>query len=424
MCERSQILSLLNYIYRLRYSLALALFLVISSVDYGYDNSSIKENLIRKLSGHGFENIRVKVDEQLVIIAYENRVYRFDVEAVKEVLNIVVPELSDVQKIILIPENRKIPLVTIEILLADCKNYFDSKITGKEFGEKLNIDFNVDRIYHELEEEELENSSSFRFDVALKPQLNFEFGPYEKPVISQINIVPELKTSWWKGMNFNYELIVPLVNEFGTRGDSVRPGIVTLNQVLRLPDDYFISASAGIFTQNRYGLDFEMKKYFLNGEFNLGFNLGLTSFALFTGMTRILYYDAFAWTGSFSCEYRISKYDLTLGLTAGRFLKGDESIRFDINREFGEIEIGFFAIRSRDGISNGGINITIPIFPSHYWKPNFVRLRTNENFFLSYLVKSNTDQLIGLRYNTGSRLGFFNKKLNPMFIKNYFSKNY
>ena len=51
----------------------------------------------------------MKVDEQKVIIAYENRVYRFDVEAIKEILNIVVPESNDIQKVILIPENRKIP---------------------------------------------------------------------------------------------------------------------------------------------------------------------------------------------------------------------------------------------------------------------------------------------------------------------------
>ena len=406
----------------MRYFLFFIFFLVINTIGYGYDNPGIKENLLRKLINYGFENIRVKVDEQKVIIAYENRVYRFDVEAIKEILNIVVPELNDIQKVILIPENRKIPIVSVETLLADCKSYIDSKITGKEFAEKLKIDFDIDKIYSELQKEEIENSSSFRFDIAVKPQLNFEFGPYEKPVISQINIVPELKTSWWKGMNFNYELIVPLVNEFGTRGDSVRPGIVTLNQVFRFPNNYFVSTSFGFFTQSRYGFDFEMKKYSLNGDLNFGLNFGLTSFASFSGMTKLYYYDAFTWTGSLSCEYRVTKYDLTLGLTAGKFLMGDESIRFDINREFGEIEIGFFAIRSRDGISNGGINITIPLFPSHYWKPSFVRLRTNENFSWSYLVKTNTDQLIGLRYNTGNRLNIFMKKLNPEFIKNIFRK--
>lgn len=394
-----------------------------SAINFGNNVSDVKENLISKLSKNGFENIRVKVNEQDVIIAYENRVYRFDVEAIKEVLKIVVPELKDEQKIILIPENRKIPIVSIQTLVSDCKNYFDSKISGKEFAEKIIIDFNMDEIYNEIQKVEIENFSSFRFDISVKPQLKFEFGPYGKPVISQINIVPEIKTSWWKGMNLNYEIVVPIINEFSLREDSVRPGIMALNQVFRLPNDYFISASAGYFTQNRYGIDFEFKKYFMNNNLSVGLNLGSTSIASFSGMTKLFYYDAFNWTGSLSCEYRISEYDLTIGLMAGKFLMGDKSIRFDINREFGEIEIGFFAIRSTNGISNGGINITVPLFPSSYWNPGLVRLKTNENFSLSYLAKTDSDQMIGLRYNTGNRLSTFTKKLNPSFIKNIFRKN-
>ena len=400
-------------------------FLLLNNVLYSSDNSAVKVNIISKLAAHGFENIHVMLDDRKAIIGYENRVYRFDVEAIKEVLFIVVPELNDIEKVILIPENRNIPLVSIEILLSDSKMYIDSALTGKEFAQKLEIKFEDEEAFRELyAAEENGNSSFFRFDVALTPQLNFQFGPYTKPVITQFNIAPVIGTNWWKGMNFNYELIVPIINDFGTGGDSVRPGIISLNQVFRFPDNYFVSASVGFFTQSRYGLDIEMKKFSLNGDLNFGLNFGLTSYAAFTGISRLYYYDAFSWTGSLSCEYRISKYDLTLGFTAGKFLIGDESFRFDISREFGEIEIGFFAIRSSDGISNGGINITIPIFPSHYWKPDFVRLRTSEDFILSYLVKSNSSQLIGLRYNTGSRLGFFNKKLNPNFIKNYFSKNY
>jgi hypothetical protein len=393
------------------------------NLNFGYNDAAVKDSLIRKLVNNGFENIRVKIDEQRVVIAYENRVYRFDVEALKEILKIVVTELNDQQKIILIPQNRKIPIVSIETSVADCKNYFNSTSSGKEFASKLKIDFNTDSIFSEIQKEELVNSSSFRFDITVKPQLKFEFGPYEKPVISQINIVPEIKTSWWKGMNFNYEFILPVFNEFGTKQDSVRPGIVALNQVFRFSNNYFVSTSAGFFTQNRYGFDLEVKKYTFNGDLNFGFNFGLTSIASFSGMARLYYYDAFTWTGSLSCEYRVTKYDLTLGLMVGKFLMGDESFRLDVSREFGEVEIGFFAIRSRTGISNGGINLTIPLFPSHYWKPGFVRLRTNENFSWSYLVKTNTDQLIGLRYNTGNRLGIYNKKLNPSFIKNYFSKN-
>jgi hypothetical protein len=114
-------------------------------------------------------------------------------------------------------------------------------------------------------------------------------------------------------------------------------------------------------------------------------------------------------------------YDLTLGVMAGKFLRGDKSLRFDVKREFGEFEIGFFGIRSSAGITNAGINITIPLFPSKYWKPDYVRARPHESFTLSYLVKSKTEQLIGLRYNTLNRLEYFNKKLNPDFIRSYFS---
>jgi hypothetical protein len=395
----------------------------VSGYNFGYNDAAVKDSLIRKLVNSGFENIRVKIDEQRVIIAYENRVYRFDVDALKEILKIVVTELYDQQKIILIPQNRKIPIVSVETSVADCKNYFSSALSGKEFASKLKIDFNTDSIFNEIQKEELVNSSSFRFDIALKPQLKFEFGPFEKPVISQINAVTALKTSWWKGMNFNYQLIVPIINEFGTSEDSVRPGSVVLNQVLRFPNDFFVSSSLGLFTQNRFGLDFDLKKYFLNGDFNLGLNFGLTSFVSFSGMTKILYNEVFKWTGSFSLEYRVPKYDLTLGLMVGKFLMGDESFRFDVSREFGEIEIGFFAIRSNSGVSNGGINLTIPLFPSHYCKPGIIRLKTDENFSWSYLVKTNPDQLVGLRYNTDNRIGTYSKKLNPNFIKNYFSKN-
>jgi hypothetical protein len=420
--ERQHNLRLFNISYSRRIFF-FCYILAVNNFIYGFDDSTAKANIISKLVNSGFENIFVKIDRQRVIIAYENRVYRFDVEAIKEILKIAVTELNDQQKIILIPQNRKIPIVSIETSVADCKEYFSSASSGKEFASKLKIDFNTDILFNEINKSELENSSSFRFDVALKPQLKFEFGPYEKPVISQINIVPELKTSWWKGMNFNYELIVPIVNEFGTSEDSVRPGIVALNQVLRLPSDFFVSSSFGLFTQNRFGLDLDLKKYFMNGDFSLGLNFGLTSFVAFSGMTKILYNEAYKWNGSISMEYRIPEYDLTLGLMAGRFLMGDDSFRLDVSREFGEIEIGFFAIRSTTGISNGGINITIPLFPANYWNPSFVRLKSNENFTWSYLVKTNPDQLVGLRYNTDNRIGTYTKKLNPNFIKNYFSRN-
>jgi len=41
----------------------------VSSYNFGYNDAAVKDSLIRKLVNSGFENIRVKIDEQRVVIA-------------------------------------------------------------------------------------------------------------------------------------------------------------------------------------------------------------------------------------------------------------------------------------------------------------------------------------------------------------------
>ena len=423
MCERSQILIVINHIYRLWLVLLITIFFFFNDFSFCADSIIQKDSLVQNLIVNGFENVRIKLEERKVFIAFENRVYRFEIDGIKKVLEIIVPLISDCEEVILIPQNRKIPLVVISVKVSQCEKFISGELSSAEFADKLNIQFSTDAVWQELKNETEFNSSDIKFDVTIKPTVAAQFGVFSDPVMWQLNIVPGIKTSFWKGMIFNYELIVPLHNDLLPLEDSVRIGLAVVNQTIRLPNSFFVSTTAGYFSNNRYGFDFETKKFFSNGDINLDFNLGCTSFATFAG-TKIYYSDQFTWTGSVSAEYRIPIYDLTLGVMAGRFLMGDESVRFDINREFGEIEIGFFAIRSKSGISNGGFNISIPIFPAKYWKPSFVRIRPVENFTFSYLVRSNIDDMIGLRYNTGNRLNLFIEKLNPEFIKNSFRKNY
>ena len=384
---------------------------------------SVNQNLINELVKNGFENIRVKSDKDKIVIGYENRVYRFDVDAVNEIFKIVLPKITEQKKIILIPENRKIPLVIIEADVNDCKGYLSSNISRTEFSEKLKIIFETDVEWQDFQNETEFNSSNLKLDITLKPTLAAQFGVYSDPVMWQLNLVPGIRTSFWKGMLFNYELILPIHNDLLPMEDSVRTGLAVINQTFRLPNSFFVSSSIGFFSNSRYGFDIEAKKYFSNGDINVGINFGCTSFAYFVGK-RFNYSNQFILTGSVNLDFRIPEYDLTLGFSAGKFLMGDNSVRIDINREFGEIEVGFFAIKSNNGVSNGGINISIPIFPSKYWNPDFIRIRTAESFNWSYLVRSNTQDLIGLRYNTGSRLNIFMKKLIPSFIRNSFLKNY
>jgi hypothetical protein len=72
------------------------------------------------------------------------------------------------------------------------------------------------------------------------------------------------------------------------------------------------------------------------------------------------------WTGYLNLSYRLNIYDLTVGVTGGRFISEDKSIRLDVSRKFGEISIGFFATKTLNGEANGGFNFSIPLFPSKY----------------------------------------------------------
>ena len=407
----------------LSYLLILFFSLASCKAFYAKDDISARDSIACKLIQAGFENVRINVDETRYMISYENRIMRFDVDAIKEVIKIVAPIVESENEIVLVPLNRKIPLVALKMQINDCKNYLNNELSGEEFAERMIIDFDTDDIVKEIESNELENSSSYRFDVVLKPSLNLEFGPFSQPVMYQVNIIPELRTSLWKGMSIGYEMIVPIYNEFGSRQDSVRPGIVALNQTYRFSDGLFFSSSLGMFSQERYGLDIETKKYFLNGNMSLGLNYGLTSYISFSGIKKFFYSKVFTWTGTINIEYRLPIYDLTFGMAFGKYLHGDKTMRLDMNREFDEFEIGLFVLKSANGISNGGINISIPLFPSKYMKPGLFRITPGESFERSYLVRSNVNDLIGLRYNTGNRLERFTKKLNPSFIKNVFREN-
>jgi hypothetical protein len=405
-----------------KYLLVFFLFAFFSHT-YSQNNDASKSIITEQLLKAGYENLRVTYVEKDLVIGYENRIQRFEVAAIKDLFDILVQYVESFDNLILVPQNRKIPLCSVKVSGSNLKEFHENHINSKEFGKELEIQINTDKIWGILLRVDEVNSTSAEFDFTIKPSFQFEFGPYSDPVLWQFNLIPAIRTSLWKGMEFKYEFIVPIHNGLSPREDSVRTGLAVMNQTLRFKNDFFVSASVGYFSGYRYGFDFDTKKYYENGESNFYLNFGCTSFASFAGK-RFYYSDQFTWTAYAGFEHRIAEYDLTLGIMAGRFLMGDNSIRFDINREFSEIEIGFFAIRSTSGISNGGINITVPLFPSKYAKPSFIRFRPEENFAFSYLVKTSLKDLIGLRYNTGNRLDIFDKKLNPEFIRNKFQQDF
>ncbi|HOI30697.1 MAG TPA: YjbH domain-containing protein [Melioribacteraceae bacterium] len=395
-------------------------FILIMIVVYSHVLSQSDLQIAGNISGEGLENVSVRDTESELFIEFENRVYRFEIDALVRVLKLISPEIGQYQKINLLIKNKNVPVTQISVSAKDLLSWNKGEISNTEFSELIQIDLdNHFDSWSKAAKSGYQNSSNLRFDIVLKPTYRFQFGVFSNPVLYQLNFAPHIEFGLWKGMTGLFEVTFPIHNDFTPSEDSIRASRIVLNQTARLGNSTFISGSIGYFTLNRYGFDLETRTFFLNGDLSLGLNLGYTGYAFFAGK-KLYYSDLYQWTGSLGIDYRIREYDLSLAVTAGKFLLFDNTIRFDIYRDFGEIQVGFFAMRSLEGISNGGFSLSIPLFPSKYWNPGFFRIRTTEYLDYSYRVKI-ADQ-IGLKYDTGFSLSGFIEKLNPGFIKNYLGK--
>ncbi|NMB83394.1 MAG: YjbH domain-containing protein [Ignavibacteria bacterium] len=398
-------------------SLGLILILFFSFYSSVLSQFEYESRIIKLISDAGFENVRVKSVEEKLFIEFENRLYRFEVTALYELFKLIKNELSDFNSLVFSIKNKNIPIVEVRVNRIDLVDWLENRITNSEFSELMDIRFNSsNEVKQVFNSSEISNSSNLKFDLVLKPTYRFQFGIFSKPVLYQFNFTPHIEFGLWKGMSGLYEITIPLHNDFSPREDSVRTSMAVLNQTLKLSDSHLLSTSIGYFSLDRYGIDLDSRWYFMNGDLSLGLNIGYTGYASFT-MKKIYYSDLYLWTGSADLSYRISDYDLTIGISAGKYLSKDNTFRFDIYRDFGEIQIGFFAMRSTKGISNGGFSFSIPLPPTKHLKPGLVRIRTTDNLAYTYKVK--IADLIGLQYETGFRTNNFIEKLYPGFINNF-----
>jgi hypothetical protein len=307
-------------------------------------------------------------------------------------------------------------MVLIVVRSEDFKNLEKKVINTEEFTKKLLVSSDFGIVYQQLEKPKVNNRSLFKTDLVVIPQVRTQFGNFDNPVQSNVNLIPQLNVQLSKGLSFQGQIIVPLQNDFyfDEDGKELRPGTITLNQFIRLEDDFYIDATAGFFDKNRVGINLEIRKNIANGQFGIGANVGYTAGYSYTGnWTEYLDYENYL-TALLELEYRYLPYDLTGTLQAGNFLYNSLGVRVDVVRQFGEVNIGFFALAA-SGEINGGFNLAIPLPPRKYTKLKYARIRPSKRFNWEYRAKG--FPRAGIMYNTGNRLDDLFLDYNPDQIK-------
>jgi len=228
------------------------------------------------------------------------------------------------------------------------------------------------------------------------------------------------------------EVLIPLFNDLQQNYESkIRLETATVNQLFRLPKDLFIYSSAGIFPYinrinsranfQRYGVTTDIRKYFLNGRIGTGVNLGITGIMNFSeGYLNYWPFNKinFALYG----EYREPKFDFTTRLTVGKFLYEDYAVRLDLSRQFHEINMGVYVIKSNmnsivkgETGTVGGISIAIPIAPRKSFKPAPFRINLARLFNLEWRDRSVNP--LATTYKTNNDWAETARNLNPDFTE-------
>lgn len=406
-----------GFLKRFCFVLCHVVFLFFAAGLHGQSNkeiNSVSDGLINE----GFENIYVeRTNDSSFHIQYENRRYRFEPVALAKVIEIVSETTgSDISQLHIVILYQKIPVLSVNLSLKNFRDYINGKADLEEFA--TTCDFSSDVSLRTLKN--AANNSRFKPDLVIIPSVRTQFGDFDNPVQSNINIIPELNVQLAKGLTASAQVIFPVQNDFffDDEEKKIRPGNLTVNQLLRLEDDFFITFSAGFFTRNRAGINLEFKKYFAERRFALGADLGYTKYHSFTGEAPVYYESSNNLTALLDLSYRYQPYDVTARLQGGYFLYNDLGARFDVLRQFGEVNIGFFAMISKDSEVNGGFNFAIPIPPQKYSRINPVRIRPAEKFTWEYRARGFPEN--GMMHETGHELFDAMLEFQPDFVKKRF----
>lgn len=389
------------------------MIVVLLASSFAFHGNSLTDNLRRDLLECGFDNVSVVLRDGHIVIAYEDRVCRDEIRAVRKILAIASAATEEYTEITLIPQNRGVPLAIITVSVDEHSSSLNAKASDRESGSAIDVSLDVDQAWWETQRARRANLHSHRFDLVIHPQFKAIFGDYSNPVKAQINLAPEINTTLWKGMSLSAQLIVSLYDEIGEEGDIWRPGLLTINQIARLPGNVFVSTTAGYFTRDRYGTDLEIRKYFVDGGWSVGANLGYTGHASYLKGTWY-YSNVNLLTASFDTEYWFPQFDLALRATYGTFLYRDKGWRFDVFRYFNTIGIGFFGLRTGRG-SNAGFGLRIPISPSGHLSIGRIRTRLARELLWEYRHKGLPKN--GIQYNTGSSISDYMKEFRPGYIE-------
>ena len=375
---------------------------------------------IEELIGMGFENVRCAENENERIYTIENNVYKAQGVGIAKAIEIIQRQgLPSGKRCKVIVTHLEVPEMS---LTYHPSNSNDSLSTNGNIGWETSYD--VDG-WKEVRKEKAKNSSRYKVDILVYPQLS-----YKNLIITQIyqalfTLNPAVEVSFWPGMKFTGQLIVPIYNDgYSIYQDKVHPGFITLSQRFRLPYNIKGKATIGYFNADRYGVDLMFFRPFKADErFSLEGRLGYVGIGYWDGFK--LHYDTdMSLTWTLGANFYWPRYNTQFSLKGEQYLMKDRGVKFEMIRHFRYASIGFYAMKGKDANSNGGFRFHV-LLPPYKQKRHKLLPRISTSYNMGIAYNAGNEQYYYRQYRSEANDNIMNNNgFNPYFIKTEINHNY
>ncbi|WP_158551537.1 YjbH domain-containing protein [Rhodohalobacter sp. SW132] len=375
------------------------------------------QSLAGQLTEHGFENVTVMKTGAHLFVAYENRIYRSEAEALANVLTFAGRAEVSADSLTVIIRQSEVPVLAVITSISSLDGFLNG---GKRYEAWLDAT-EITLHTRSLPFARADGHRTVRHRTRFRPVfpvglgMRYQLGNYNEPYRFAFDLEPEIALPLGRGFTANARLAVPLYNNFDDN-TYIRPALATLSRHFTLDEGLHGAVSAGIFGRNRAGVHSAIKAFLYQEIFSLTLDAGYTRFTSFTGevnfpITENRPYSFY----TLSADYRWRSYDLNIRAQYGRFLYDDFGTRVQVHRHFSEVEFGFFGINTRLG-SNFGFYMSLPLSPRKYRDAGPVRIRPAPRFPIAYRYQGNDFR--ARTYETGIRFEEQLMQVYPSFIKN------
>ncbi|NDV58371.1 hypothetical protein [Bacteroides sp. 519] len=389
---------------------AIILFICLITLS-GYSQSG--DSVAKVLVDMGFENVSWIEDDEERVFVFENTPYRLNGVGVGKAIDLIQESGLPINKScrVIVLENN-VPQISLNYqpVVADS--------TMNVLRQDWNVTYDLGNSWKKVQKAKKENSSLYKVDIVVYPELHFRNYKLSRIYDVVFNLSPSIEISLWPGMKLAGQIVFPIVNDYGSKYEQIRPGFVTLSQTVRLPKCTFLTATMGTFNNFRGGFDVEIKHYLKDERFSIQAHLGYTRAGEYDNWA---YYHDKKWTltASLGANFYWPEYNTQFKIRGERYIREEYGVTGEMFRHFRHTSIGFYLSlvehAGNNGL-NGGFVFQIAIPPYKQKRKGYFPRVMMGDFGLKY--NAGNEEVYGKKYRSrADKNDLRDNDYNPYFIK-------